>query len=84
MWPCRFGDASYYYWVLAKQCLENAKDNSHGEHSSHSVVVCCMTARRVSPTERTFGREMVDKFTEYHMKADIYHVYSAIRKYIVR
>jgi intraflagellar transport protein 122 len=57
----RFSDASYYYWVLAKQCLENAKANSH---------------------DNEFSYEMVKKFNEYHLKADIYHVYDGIQKYI--
>ncbi|XP_062523005.1 intraflagellar transport protein 122 homolog [Corticium candelabrum] len=57
----RFGDASYYYWVLAKQCLDNAHEQLQ---------------------DRAFAQSMIDKFSDYHQKADIYHSYDAIQKYI--
>ncbi|KAF5280569.1 hypothetical protein FQR65_LT00320 [Abscondita terminalis] len=69
----RFQDAGYYYWILARQCLDLAKNTL--------VLMYCVLIL-LSFISRTNKNAMLKKFYENEYLAEIYYAYNVLHRYL--
>eukprot|EP00052_Salpingoeca_macrocollata_P008243 m.65502 g.65502 ORF g.65502 m.65502 type:complete len:1216 (+) comp16496_c0_seq1:48-3695(+) len=67
----RFNDAGYYYWQLSVGCLQALSAASRAQNEENNFEV------NAEPDER-----LLKKYEQYKNKAEMYHAYHAVYRYI--
>ncbi len=93
----RFEDAGYYYWLLAKLCLDTGKKELQGTNEDGGVprhvtlavggsayVSISLPPPSVDPQGSSLVvEEQVEQFRHFLHLAEVYHVYHNVHRFVV-